>query len=277
MAYLLVTLLILAAATPTGDIAFDPTRGLVEVEVTLDGRAKGRFGIDTGADGLYVDRDFALQHHLRISEDPVPYDIVGLDGRSNAFSLPLRSLQIGCERLYNLSAAAIDMSELTASDDIQPPDGLLGHDILRRFYVTVDYPNHRMRLETSQPDFLKNGSYVSIPFTIHGHLIVVEITFNVLTKVSMALDYCASHTAITPELAERLGLDAKLNARVTAPSMQLADGVVTTEVRSVVTDLSSIISPTRSVSIKGILGSTFLVGHKITVDYRRQLIYIHQD
>ena len=43
MTFLVATLLFMTAAAGS-DVAFDPSNGLVEVEVTLDGRATGRFG-----------------------------------------------------------------------------------------------------------------------------------------------------------------------------------------------------------------------------------------
>ncbi len=277
MAFVTALIVLLAASASVTDFSFDPEMGLVEVEVVLDGRVRGSFGIDTGADGLYIDRNFALRNHLRIDKEPAPFSVVGIDGRTDAFAIPIRSLQIGHDRLFNLDGAAIDMSALTSGPEVKHPDGLLGHDILRRFYVTVDYPNQTMRLETMQPSFLKGDEYLSIPFKIFGHMIVIDVAFDELTKVPMAVDYCASHTAITQELAERLGLGAELDEVHVIPEMQIARGVLSTDVVSIVTDLSGILGNIPQANIHGILGSTFLRGHRLTVDYRRQLIYIHQD
>jgi predicted aspartyl protease len=267
----------LAVSAAVTDIPFDPERGLVEVEVVLDGRVQGTFGIDTGADGFYIDRDFALSNHLRLKEEPSQYSVVSIEGGSDVHAVSIRSLQIGHDRLFNLSAAAIDMSALNLDPAIEHPDGLLGHDILRRFYVTIDYPDQTMRLETMQPSFLRTDSYYSIPFKIYGHFIVVEVTFDEQTTVPMAVDYCASHTVITPELAERLDLSSDLGKIHTIPEMKLTREVVSTDVISAVSDLTSVLKLVPRSRIQGILGATFLHSHRLTVDYRRQMIYIHQD
>ncbi len=258
------------------EVPFHPGRGLVEVEVLIDGRVKGRFGIDTGADRLYIDRDFAEENNLSKVGGPPPRQVVGVDGSSDVSWVELRSLKVGKERLYNLRAAAIDLGALIKDQSRGYPDGLLGHEILRRFYVTVDYPRHLLEMQMEEPDIFATKKYVSVPFSIHRHFVLVEATFNDSVTANMILDYCASYTVITPELAARLGVATEVGKRSAVESINLDDKVFSGRVMVTVHDLQNLRQSARGVEFEGILGASFLYRHKITIDYKRKNIHLHQ-
>ena len=136
----LTALTLLAAVIP-----FDPARGLVEVQVKLDGRVTGRFGIDTGADHLYIDRAFAEKNNLPIYDEMTGRQITGVEGSSKGYYTKLRSLEIGGERLFNVRATVTDIKALGGGRG-NHPDGLIGFEVIRHFYVTVDYPNTVLQL-----------------------------------------------------------------------------------------------------------------------------------
>jgi len=248
----------------------------VEVEVTLDGRVKGRFGIDTGADRLYIDSAFADKNRLTFAAKVPQREVVGIEGRSEARLLKLRSLQIGHERLYNLTPTAIDLGSLIKNKRLGYPDGLLGHEVLRRFYVTVDYPRHKLRLQMREPDFLEKREYLAISFENHRHLILVDVVLDDSVKAPMILDYCASYTVITPALARRLGVASEPDSRPVIGSVRMGGQTLTRNVSVIVTDLSRIQKSVPRAEFEGILGASFLYRHKITVDYRRRQIYVHR-
>ena len=258
------------------EVPFHPERGLVEVEVLIDGRVKGRFGIDTGADRLYIDRDFAEKNNLSKVGGPPPRQVVGVDGSSDVSWVELRSLKVGKERLYNLRAAAIDLGALIKDQSRGYPDGLLGHEILRRFYVTVDYPHHLLEMQMEEPDIFATKKYVSVPFRTKRHFILVEATFDDSVTADMILDYCASYTVITPELAARLGAATTVGKRSTIKSIRLDDKVSSGRVVVTVRDLQNLRQSARGIEFEGILGASFLYRHKITIDYKRKKIHLHQ-
>ncbi|MFQ5452879.1 MAG: aspartyl protease family protein, partial [Candidatus Zixiibacteriota bacterium] len=207
MKVLLIHLLIFVCSLKGEVVPFEPSRGLVEVKVTIDGRVKGNFGIDTGADRLYINKSFAEKNQLTFRRSTPQRDIVGVDGTSNASAVSLRSLKIGNdETLYNLRATAIDLKALVKDPSRGYPDGLIGHEILSRFYVTVDYPHKQMELLSFEPDFLMGKKYYEIPFKQYRHLILVDVVFNDDITVPMILDYCASYTTISSSLAKRLDI-----------------------------------------------------------------------
>ena len=254
-------------------IPFDPMQGIVQVDITIDGHAKGRFGIDTGADHLYVDREWAAEHSLSVSGGQPMRSVQGIEGHSAARTMSIRSLEIGNERLYNVDAVAIDLGALIADKRAAPPDGLIGYSILRRFYITIDYPKHSMLLEQAEPEFLKGKAPRSVPFTQVNHLIMVEVTFNDSITVPMALDYCATHVFVSPELASRLGVNAG-DPKATVGKVSLGGVINSESVYASVRDLGNLKQRLKGVEIEGLIGASFLYRHKITIDYRRNLIYL---
>ena len=270
-------LTILSATVPTGavEIPFHPERGLVEVEVLIDGRVKGRFGIDTGADRLYIDKKFAETNHLSKAGGPPPRLVVGVEGSSAASWVELRSLKLGGEQLYNLKASVIDLGAFIKDQRLGYPDGLMGHEILRRFYVMVDYPRQKLEMKMEEPEIFVSKKYVSIPFKLHRHLIIVNAVFNDSVSAPMILDYCASYTIVTPDLARQLGICDSVGARARTESIQVGEKLSTTGVMVIVRDLSNLRQSAGRIQFEGILGGSFLNRHKITVDYKRNEIHLH--
>jgi len=269
--------IVTGAVLMAGTIPFDPSRGLVEVEVTINGNVKGVFGIDTGADQLYIDRDFARRNNLTFRPLSPRQGITGLDGTDLSTAVSLQSLRIAdSEELLNLSAAAIDMGAFLQTDAESPIDGLIGHEILRRFYLTIDYPNQSMEFETSRPAFLRGKAYHEVPFRAYEHLVLVDVVLNDRVTVSMILDYCASYTTISRSLADRLDFDGDESRPQSLPKVRLGDKTVSTDVPVFVTDFTQFRKTVPRAQFEGILGGSFLYRYKITVDYAHQKVYIHK-
>jgi predicted aspartyl protease len=269
------SVLLFACAALAEVIPFDPVRGLVEVPVIIDGHVKGTFGIDTGADRLYIDSAFAGKYDLTFLRSTPQRPVVGIEGSSEASFVDIRSLRVGEETLYNLQATAIDLNSIIKDKRLGVPDGLIGHEILRRFFVTVDYPERTLRLQMERPDFLKDTNYQTIRFTTLRHLILVDVTINDSVTVPMILDYCASYTSLSGELAHRLGFDIEDSGRFTLPEMSLGGIVTSTNVPVVVSDYSDFKKSLKGASFEGIIGASFLYRHKLTIDYKGNRIYVH--
>lgn len=269
--------LMLSTSVLGDSVEFDPSRGLVEVQVVLDGRVEGTFGIDTGADYLYIDRDFAIQNRLKLLSSSPQRDVVGVDGASAGSAISLRSMEVVGERFHNLRATAIDMKNLLRVPSEDHPDGLIGHDILRRFYVTVDYPTQNLTMQMDRPSFLNGKRFQTVRFSVYKHLILMDVTINDDLTVPMILDYCASYTTFSEELAEELGMETSEDRFHTMESLELPGGVESSNVRVVVADISRLKRASPRATFEGILGGTFLQQHKITVDYKMNRIYVHDD
>ncbi|UCD64082.1 MAG: aspartyl protease family protein [Candidatus Zixiibacteriota bacterium] len=270
---------VIAVAVSARPVPFEPSRGLVEIEVTVNGLVKGTFGIDTGADRLYIDRQFAEENGLKLGPTSENSRVAGIEGSSEAAAVHLRSLRVSeRETLYNLTATAVDMARLGGKPGGYRPDGLIGFDILRRFYVTVDYPGRTMELISHEPDFIAGGDAAAVvPFRQDGHVILVDVVFDDTVKAPMIFDFCASHTTIEPPLAEMLGYAPDESRQIMVGSIALGtdSGVASSDVQVVVMDHSNLRQSVSDSEFYGLLGASFFYRWKITVDYRRRLIYIH--
>ena len=119
-------LLLAALNASAATLPFDPSRGLVEVEVEIDGRVKGKFGIDTGADRVYIDRPFAVRNGLNLRPATPQREIVSVEGSAKAVPISINSLTVGDETSYGLKATAVDLGPLLKDTTSGYPDGLLG-------------------------------------------------------------------------------------------------------------------------------------------------------
>ncbi len=200
--------------------------------------------------------------------------VSGISGASTARPVSLRSIEIGDARLENVRAVAIDLNQLSSGSG-GTLDGLIGHEILRRFYVTVDYPRSRIELTTKEPRFLSGTGYRSIPFSQYGHLILVNVRLNNEIEVPMILDYCASHTLLSESLSNRLGLRSDRSGRTKVERIKIGKKTISDDVSVIVSDLSHYRRSTPRAKYEGVLGVTFLKDYKITVDYQGQQIYVH--
>ena len=258
-------------------IPFDFHRGLVEVDVLIDGRVKAKLGIDTGADRLYLDDDFVKANGIEITGMSQDRAIMGVGGVARGQAAELRSLAIGDQRLYNLNATVIDLAALVASDEerVRGLDGLIGHEVLQRFYITVDYPGETITIQTTQPDFIGTGDYDEVKFSRRRHLLLVDATINGSVEVPMVLDYCASHTSLDLGLAKQLGFNEPVGSVVTLGSVALSDAVAADSTYAAISDLSGLKSSVRNGNFGGMLGGSFFYRYKITVDYKREKVYFH--
>ncbi len=255
-------------------VLFDPSRGIVEVPVTINGAVTGKFGIDTGADRLYVDKTFATKNNLPIRKRTERV-VVGIDGKSETSAIDLRSFEFADNSLHDITGTVIDMGALIKDKRFGHPDGLIGYELLQRCYVTVDYHNKLLNLQMEEPDFLEEKSFATIPFDIRYHFILVNALLNDSVEARFILDYCASFTTITQEIADALGLDPKAPNGNVIETFSVDDKLTSSNVRVLVSDLSNLKKRVGEIDIDGMLGANMLFRHKITVDYKRERLYIH--
>ncbi len=104
----------------------------------------------------------------------------------------------------------------------------------------------------------------------------MNVTVDDSVEVPMFLDFCASHTVISPGLASRLGLDTTAAKTHLVRKMSIADLLETEDVLVVVADLSRFQESMRQGRFEGIIGATFLDRYKLTIDYKSERIYIHR-
>lgn len=254
-----------------GGLPFNPERGLVEVDIVLDGKIKGRFGIDTGADFLYIDRKFAIENKLKIIPQALR-PVTGVKGQSSATPISLKSFEIGDAKLINLRATAIDLNAFIKDTSMGLPDGVIGYSILKQFYITIDFPEQTIYLEVEKPDFLRGRNYKTIPFTQYKHLILVKSKINNLTEAKLILDYCASYTSFSQKIADKLSI-TKRKGKVN--EISIGEGISLGPVNYLINDFKKLKKALPRSDFEGILGYSFLYKYKVTIDYKNKLLYFH--
>jgi hypothetical protein len=270
----LLLFVLLFTATVFAASPFQADRGLVEIPVTLNGVAKGTFGIDTGADRLYIDKSFAVDNGLMQSAGPAKHQVAGLDGTTGGRNLAVRSIEFGGERLLNVNAVVVDLNALTYGHDDDHPDGLIGYDILERTYLTIDFPARELEARFDRPDFLTAGTCPSVRFHLFNHLIIVDVTFPDRVVRPMILDYGSSVTWLSDKVAQELGLsDGSPDEFQQVDSLSLGGVISTGPVVVGVRNLDAYLRSLPGLEVDGILGASFLYCHRITVNYRQNEIY----
>src|SRR5439155_5665409 len=139
-------------ATPPPAVAvmpFDPYGGAIYVPAIVNGDSAWLM-FDTGLSRTGLDRDWAK------SAGATPVADTGA-------TVVLRSLRLGDLRLDDYRTALYPLAGLSeASGRLQ--HGLLGHAVLRRFAVEIDYPTRRVRL-LDATSYRYAGPGTAVPFT----------------------------------------------------------------------------------------------------------------
>jgi predicted aspartyl protease len=277
LSFCLAAAILIMVAIPANSrpVRFTSENGLVMVPVLLDNRVEARFGIDTGADELYINRQFMEDNRLPLPDQPARHQVHGIDGSSAAGVTTLKYVELCDQRLTDQRATVIDMGNMSRTKE-GIPDGLIGHEVLRQFYVTIDYPNSELSIEKYRPRILNGRQYRELRFKLQNHLILIEATVADSITVRMILDYGATVTSVSPELAARLGLPSGIDAVSYLPSLAIDAESRRSRVAAVVVDYDNYRQNFPGVSFDGIIGGSYLQSFKITVDYERLLLYIHE-
>lgn len=140
-------------------IPIEYKRGHIRVPVTINGKKKAWFILDSGASSNIFHKPFVSNLNLEVVGS-IPAK--GFGGYEDAQMLRSDSLQIGALTLYNQVSGALDLSALDYKREGQF-GGLLGYDFLSRFPVMVD--QHGGKLTVFNPvTFVPPDSGVEIPF-----------------------------------------------------------------------------------------------------------------
>jgi len=141
---------------PVASLPFDPYGGAIYVPAVVN-EDSALLMFDTGLSRTGFDRDWART----IGALPTP-DTSAATAESVSTTV-LRRLQLGALELLDFPAALYPLQGLSeASGRVQR--GLLGHDVLQRFTVEIDYRSRRVRLyDPARYRYVGPGT--AVPFT----------------------------------------------------------------------------------------------------------------
>src|SRR5207237_10929527 len=138
-----------APPPPVAEMRFDPYGGAIYVPAIVNGDSAWLM-FDTGLSRTGLDRDWAKSVGATAASDTGATAVV-------------RSLRLGDLQLDRYQTALYPLRGLSdASGRLQ--QGLVGHDVLHRFAVEIDYPTRRVRL-LDAASFRYAGPGTAVPFT----------------------------------------------------------------------------------------------------------------
>lgn len=133
------TPLTLGTSDPEGvEVPLSRRGGVFVTEVTLNGKAKRHFVVDTGASDTVISQEMARELDLPIDDDHTPF-VVRVTA-SDVIFVPLVTLK--SVRVGNAEVEGVEATVQTMPSG----DGLLGQSFLSRFRVVLDAADGKMTL-----------------------------------------------------------------------------------------------------------------------------------
>lgn len=116
---------------------------MILVPVLVDGRGPYMFAVDTGCGITTVSADLARRLDVRVKAGGIA---ITTAGNTRVAMGRLASLSVGSAQLQNIEVAIIDFDPLRRMSGTSL-DGILGHNYLKKFRVTIDYANGVVQLQ----------------------------------------------------------------------------------------------------------------------------------
>jgi hypothetical protein len=272
------------APVPLAVLPLDPSGGALYVPAVINGDTAWLM-LDTGLSRTGIDREWAAAIGLAAAPAGAP----GQDeGPGTAV---LDTLRLGELALHAHPAALYPLRSLSeASGRLQR--GLIGHDVLHRYVVEIDYQNLRVRL-FAPAGYRHRGAGATVRFTPDADRPLLRAELKAPggrpLPARLLLDTGASGLCLilTTPFAEQHGLD-RLAPAIAAPiGTGLAGELHGTIVRLQELRLGAVRvrSPTTGVGgeykgflartdIDGVIGNAVFEGARLIVDYARRRVVI---
>jgi predicted aspartyl protease len=118
---------------------------IFSLPVAIDGKYRGTFLLDTGANSSVIQGSFAKKNGLTEGRRTVEIAVRGAGGAEEASLCRLDSLAIGGVTLRSPVLAIVSGTKGLSA--LEAVDGVIGNDVLERFTVTLDYKKQQVYLE----------------------------------------------------------------------------------------------------------------------------------
>jgi hypothetical protein len=224
---LLVVVTAQATFAESATVSFQYYESLIYVKLALNGRKDLLFLVNTGANRSVIDKVLAAQLKLSVQNKD---SVVGSVGREAIELLNAKSIQIGSVTLRDQSITKRDLGSFPTPDNSRL-SGILGTDVLARFYVLVDYNKKKITFQSSKPPAFKQN----IPFTMSNGFPVVQALINDTLSVPL---YLNSGVSLRPSPSIYINVSEGLWRKLKTISPRL--------------------SPQSHLTVRGVGGSAFL-------------------
>ena len=272
---------ILARDVPRAEIKLQPVISRLQdgprafaFKVKLNDRATATVMLDTGASGLTISKRLAEKAHATLLSEH------SLEGVGNAG--PAKGYEAWVDKVTMGDLEFHDCHVHVSPRDNPDYDGLIGADVFEQYLVIIDFPAHKLRLEsmptTAEPE---NGSFTS--FYRFGHIMLMPTSVGETAHGLFALDTGSSTNSMSPEIARRVSTVRSSNIPVNGMSGSVSNVFTTDETvlqfsrfrqpheNMITFDLHGL-SKDLGTEISGLIGFATLKKMTITIDYRDGLV-----
>ena len=251
---------------------------LILVPVEVNDQGPFEFILDTGAGTSLLSTELAARLQMKILGSKQGHTAGG--GVSVSLA-KVDSICIAQARLADLDVGIVDLKPIGTAVGARI-DGDLGYNFLKNYRISIDYEKSQLRLEDAhRVDVFHRGVQTEIPLRLASPakpLILVEVFANRKGPFQFAIDTGTSTTAITPELAKRIGVKASPvgeantggeKVAVTAGVVEsfMVGGAKADRLQVIVADFFNALSEAVGAKLDGIVGYNFLRSYNVVIDY----------
>lgn len=264
-----------------------PQAPLIVAEGRLgEGRAPAAIVLDTGGTAPYaafIDTAVAKRLQLVLSDEIVPAASTAVgSGQRTYRTAVLPRFELGPVVLHNVEVGVADWIAAMVPTANRKVDAIVGYHFLQGRLFSIDYVGRRLDLAAAP-----GAAADAIPFTLGplNPLLLVQAYVNGAGPFMMEIDTGATTTILSPAAAHRAGVVA----RSSAATISGASGAVPASIGAgrvafgglerdmgqlVVMAALDTIAAAAGTPIDGIIGTDFLYGSRLTVDYPRRRLWL---
>lgn len=259
--------------------SFELIGGMILIEANVNGKL-GKFILDTGAPGVILNNK-----PLKKSKDLVAG---GLNGAIEIGEIPIKKFEWGIINLSNFTGYTLDISHLEESFDREIA-GLIGFDVLADFELLFDYEKREVQILNARKNSLHKNNHPlkKISFQKQGHLPVIQAKIGEKTY-RFGIDTGAEVNLMDKNILENLdkniatfladeSIQGLENTTLSVPAVSVNNTVVQSndfpDMKYLFVDFSAV-NQNQEAKIDGLLGFPFLEKTKVSINYKKQKIYI---
>ena len=257
---------------------------LILLPVEVNGEGPFEFILDTGAGTSLLTPELGQKLGIKV--------IGSKEGQSagGAVSVSLAkvdSLAVGSTKLDDVDVGLVDLSHVGRTVGAKI-DGDLGYNFLKYFRITLDYRGSEIRFDNPRrfESAGQSRALTEVPMRLASPakpLILVDVYANGRGPFQFAIDTGTSTTAITPELAQELGVASSPIGAATTGGAQVdvtagvlqsfqVGGARINNSTVVVADFFAMLSTAVGAKLDGIVGYNFLHNYKVALDYPNETL-----
>jgi len=247
--------------------------GHVHIPVNVNGQGPFTFVVDTGASMTTLGKTLAEKLAVE-TRDGSRTEARGVGG---GIPVQYTDVEISVDRLRFDKDEVYILDFQAIFQGLGTREGVFGHSTLKHCTMSLSYRNLRFKLSKGKSD--RDLEWIPFEYASDSHLICAPVQINGNDPYPFVLDTGAGSTVVTPEFAQKLGLDVQVIeqgiARGLGGDMQLSLASIdslsvgTSEITKeqvAVIDMSKV-SPKGKLIENGIIGYNFLRNFETIIDY----------